>query len=248
MLIPLFDYEPHRIIMESYFRFDGKQYLYFPKGVRYYKLYRTTRKINSFNELKYIAEKFLYLNPDFDIDLMKKLFIQLSDRGNGHIIRTYGDERVESMIDAVNRQRPLPYCPRYRKIIFNPGKRISRVDKMKIVGKLINAKEKPTKQELDQIIQELWTDNIKITISEVSKRAKCSRYMVGWYFDENKKNEVKNLNEMIRETYLISKAIEAIDILTEGGNKIKMRELKKITSIRDYALLKNAVKKYEDAI
>ena len=53
---------------------------------------------------------------------------------------------------------------------------------------------------------------------------------------------------MIRETYLISKAIEAIDILTEGGNKIKMRELKKITSIRDYALLKNAVKKYEDAI
>ena len=72
--------------------------------------------------------------------------------------------------------------------------------------------------------------------------------MVGWYFDENKKNEVKNLNEMIRETYLISKAIEAIDILTEGGNKIKMRELKKITSIRDYALLKNAVKKYEDAI
>ena len=87
--------------MESSFRFHGKKYLFYPKGVKYYKLYRTTRKINSFNELKYIAEKFIYLNPDFDIEIMIKLFLDLSDRSSGHIIRTYGEKRVEMMVYEV---------------------------------------------------------------------------------------------------------------------------------------------------
>ena len=72
--------------------------------------------------------------------------------------------------------------------------------------------------------------------------------MVKWYFDDSVTQKIKDLNEIIKETNLISKAIEAIDELTEGGNRVKMRQLKQITSIRDYSILKKAVKKYEDAI
>lgn len=53
------------------------------------------------------------------------------------------------------------------------------------------------------------------------------------------------MNKEIKEEQEISKAIEAIDILTEGGNKLKMRELKKITSIRDYSILKKAIENYQ---
>ena len=234
--------------MESYFRFDGKDYLFFPKGVNYYRLYRTTRKINSFKELQYIAEKFIYLNPDFDIPLMIKLFLDLSDRSNGPIIRTYGQVRVENMVLTVSQQNKVPYCARKRKIIFNPSKRIDRKEKMKIVGNLISSKQRPAKQYLDNIVQELWQDNIKITISKVAEVAKTSRYMVKWYFDDNVIQKIQDLNVIIKETNLISKAIEAIDELTEGGNRVRMRQLKKLTSIRDYSILKKAVKKYEDAI
>jgi hypothetical protein len=234
--------------MESSFRFRGKKYLFYPKGVKYYKLYRTTRKINSFNELKYIAEKFIYLNPDFDVEIMTKLFLDLSDRSSGHIIRTYGEKRVEMMVYEVADQKKVPYCPRLRKIIFNPFKKIDIKTKMKIVGELINTKEKPKKEHLDGIIQELWSENIKITVLKVAEKARTTRYMVKWYFDNKKKNEISGLNKIIRETFLISKAIEAIDFLTEGGDIVKMRHLKKITSIRDYSILKKAVKKYEDAI
>ena len=248
MLIPLFDYNRHRIIMESHFRFNGKDYLFFPKGVNYYRLYRTTRKINSFKELQYIAEKFIYLNPDFDIPLMITLFLDLSDRSNGHIIRTYGKNRVQNMVLVVSQQNRVPYCARKRKVIFNPSKRIDRKEKMKIVGNLISSKKRPAKQYLDNIVQELWNDNIKITISKVAQVSGVSRYMVKWYFDESVREKIKDLNEIIKETNLISKAIEAIDELTEGGATVKMRHLKKLTSIRDYSILKKAVKKYEDAI
>ena len=103
MLIPLFDYERHRIIMESSFIFKGADYLFFPEGVEYYSLYRTTRKINSFAELEYIAEKFVWLNPEFKLSKMKRFFSVLSDRGSGHIIRTYGNSRVEDMVERVHR-------------------------------------------------------------------------------------------------------------------------------------------------
>jgi hypothetical protein len=46
----------------------------------------------------------------------------------------------------------------------------------------------------------------------------------------------------------MAKAIEAIDSLIEGGNKLKMRSLKQITSIRDYSLLKRAVNRYREKI
>ena len=47
---------------------------------------------------------------------------------------------------------------------------------------------------------------------------------------------------------MIARAIEAIDILTEGGSKLKMRKLKEITSIRDYSLLKQAIINYQKIV
>lgn len=248
MLIPLFDYDKHRIIMQTPFRFEGRDYLYFPDGCKFYSLYRTSRKINSFSELEYIAEKFIHLNPGFDIGLMKKLFVKLSDRDTGHIIRTYGFNRVEGMIEKVLEKKTKPYCPRLRKIIFNPSKMIDRKEKMRIVASIIHTKNKPTEYEIDAVIEELWLNKEKITISKVADKLNTSRYLASWYFQGDKKKAIQNANKEIKETNLISKAIEAIDILTDKGNKLKMRELKKITSIRNYALLKTAVMQYHNEL
>lgn len=248
MLIPLFDYERYRIIIETPFTFKGQDYLYFPDGVEFYSLYRTHRKINSFSELEYIAEKFLYLNPDFDIDLAKRLFVQLSDRDTGHIIRTYGSSRVESMIEKVFEKKKKPYCPRMRKVIFNPSKMIERKEKMRITASIIHSKVKPSELDIDQVVEELWLNKEKITVTRVADKLKTSRYLVNWYFSGERKKAIDNANKEIKQTNMISKAIEAIDILTSGGNKLKMRELKKLTSIRNYQLLKDAVTQYQNLV
>ena len=247
-MIPLFDYERHRIIMESSFTFQGKTFLYFPDGVKYYSLYRTKRKINSFSELEYIAEKFLYLNPGFNIDLMKSLFQHLSDRDSGHIIRTYSDTRVNYMIDQVAAKKSVPFCPRLRKIIFNPTKMLDRQEKMRIVGSVINTKEKPEADDISAVIEELWLNKEKITIGKIASTLNTSRYLISYYFDDEISESIKKLNQEIRDVNLMSKAIEAIDELTDKGNRLKMRQLKKLTSIRDYALLKQAVIQYQNQI
>jgi len=248
MLIPLFNYNAYRIIMESSFVFKGRDYLHFPNGCNFYTLYRTTRKINTFSELEYIAEKFIHLNPEFDIDKMKLLFVGLSDRGSGHIIRTYSQDRVENMIDRVFSKRKLPYCARKRKIIFNPSKMMDRKTKMKIVGAVIGRRNRPSTDDIDSVIEELWLDKDKITISKVANKLNKTRHLVRWYFDQDKLDQFKSLNLEIKQENDMAKAIEAIDILTEGGDKLKMRSLKKITSIRNYSLLKKAVIRYQKKI
>ncbi len=248
MLIPLFNYNAYSIIMESSFVFKGKDYLHFPNGCNFYTLYRTTRKINTFSELEYIAEKFIHLNPEFDIDKMKLLFVGLSDRGSGHIIRTYSQDRVENMIDRVFSKRKLPYCARKRKIIFNPSKMMDRKTKMKIVGAVIGRRNRPSTDDIDSVIEELWLDKDKITISKVANKLNKTRHLVRWYFDQDKLDQFKSLNLEIKQENDMAKAIEAIDVLTEGGDKLKMRSLKKITSIRNYSLLKKAVIRYQKKI
>ena len=234
--------------MESPFVFKGKDYLYFPDGCNFYTLYRTTRKINTFSELEYIAEKFIHLNPEFDIDKMKLLFVGLSDRGSGHIIRTYSQDRVENMIDRVFSKRKLPYCARKRKIIFNPSKMMDRKTKMKIVGAVIGRRNRPSTDDIDSVIEELWLDKDKITISKVANKLNKTRHLVRWYFDQDKLDQFKSLNIEIKQENDMAKAIEAIDVLTEGGDKLKMRKLKQITSIRNYSILKKAVIRYQEKI
>ena len=72
--------------------------------------------------------------------------------------------------------------------------------------------------------------------------------MVRWYFSDDKFEVIRDLNKKMRDEKLISKAVELIDILTDNGNRLKMRKLKQLSSIRDYALLKEAVSRYQSDV
>ncbi len=234
--------------MQTPFIFKGKEYLHYPDGVKFFSLYRTTRRINTFAELEYIAEKFIWLNEDFNIDKMKIHFNLLSERQNGHIIRTYGQNRVENMVEKVFDRKKEPYCPKLRKIIFNPMKIIEKKEKMRIVGMLVGRKSRPTNDQINDAIEDLWLDKTKITVSSVAKRLNKSRHLVKWFFDKQQLSTLEKINTQIKSENDLAKAIEAIDVLTEGGNKLKMRELKKFTSIRNYSVLKKAIFNYQKGV
>ena len=123
---------------------------------------------------------------------------------------------------------------------------IDRKTKMKIVSSIIGTKKRPTESEINHVIEELWLEKEKITLIKVANKLHTSRYLVSWYFDDETKESIKKANQDIKNENLISRAIEAIDLLTDKGNALKMRELKKITSIRNYSLLKKAVFIYQN--
>lgn len=243
--IPLFNYSQYRIIMETYVRFNGQPYVYFPEGIPYYSLYRTKRKINSFSELEYVAEKFIHLNPEFNLQKMISLFVELSDRESGHIIRTYSQDRVTDMVYRVYDAKKQPYVPRLRKIIFNPSKNLSRSQKMEIVGNLIGRKSSISKEDMLLILEDLYMSKERISVSKIAELTDTSRYIITKSIDDEIRGKMINLNQKIREENYIAKIIEAIEELTSGGCKIKMRRLKEITSVRDYSMLKKAVSLYQ---
>ena len=102
--------------------------------------------------------------------------------------------------------------------------------------------------EIDDVIQELWSNDIKITIKRVAEELNTTFYLVRWYFSDDKLEVIRDLNKKMRDEKLISKAVELIDILTDNGNRLKMRKLKQLSSIRDYALLKEAVSRYQSDV
>jgi AraC-like DNA-binding protein len=125
---------------------------------------------------------------------------------------------------------------------------LDRQEKMRIVGSVINTKEKPEADDISAVIEELWLNKEKITIGKIASTLNTSRYLISYYFDDEISESIKKLNQEIRDVNLMSKAIEAIDELTDKGNRLKMRQLKKLTSIRDYALLKQAVIQYQNQV
>lgn len=133
-----------------------------------------------------------------------------------------------------------------RKIVFNPVKYISKEDKREIVGKLIGRKPLIDESDLKFIISDLYDNRERISITKIAELTDTSRYIVKKSISAKMWRDIVNLNEKIKEEKNISKIIEAIEILTSRGNKLKMRKLKEITSVRDYEVLKKAVTLYQN--
>ena len=239
MYIPLFDYEEDRIIMESCFVFHGKKYLFYPEGVEFYSLYRTTRKINSIQEVEYVAEKFRWLNPNIDYSVFIRHMKEMTDRSNGHVIRTYSDRRIEAICEDIwDKTLTKPYCRRKRKVIFNPSKMISIKEKRKIVQQLIHPK---ISFESTDIWRACGQIQGKITMKKIGVILGCCAPTVRRSFDDEMLLNVKLRNREIKRESELLKCKHAVAEIKDAGLPVTMRELKSRVSVRDYDVLKRAV-------
>lgn len=239
MYIPLFEYEEDRIIMESSFRFHGKKYLFYPEGIEFYSLYRTTRKINSIQEIEYVAEKFRWLNPNIDYSVFIRHMKRMTDRSNGHVIRTYSDRRIEIICEDIwDKSLTKPYCRKKRKVIFNPSKMISIKEKRKIVQQLIHPKISFESADIWRACNQIQG---KITMKKIGVILGCSAPTVRRSFDDAMLLNVKLRNRDIKKESELLKCKHAVAEIKDEGLPVTMRELKRRVSVRDYDVLKKAV-------
>ena len=89
------------------------------------------------------------------------------------------------------------------------------------------------KTDLLETINYLNSLNILITNDSLSKNMNCSKATINRLLDDQTKNIIKFNNTMIREEIKILKVVECIEILTSGGDDIKVKSLKKLTAERD---------------
>ena len=65
---------------------------------------------------------------------------------------------------------------------------------------------------------------------------------------EKTKDIIKFYNISIREEKKILKVVESIQILTSGGDEIKIRSLKLLTAERNYEIIKKAIARFESCL
>ena len=227
-MIPLFDWEKHRVIMESSFHFDGYDFLFFEEGVPFFSLFRTSRKLNSHYEIRYAGEVLLYLNPTLEYEKFKEMMLELTDRSNGHVVRTYSEERVLDMVNIVfDRFNPskMPYVRRYRKIIFNPAKPWTTEEKRAIIGKTIGSSSKINEEVIYDAVEKLMMDEVIITTTIIAEELKCSRQTVSSKITKPIKDIIKSHNSYVRLNEVDEEIMYKVNSLTEG-KEVKIEVLK----------------------
>jgi len=193
----LFDTDKYpRLMQESYVPFQGEDYLYFEEPVEFYSLNYYKRKIASFQELMYVMEVLLWLNPKIDYDTFIQCAIGISDRSNGKTVRTYSENRVREGCERIwDNPKRKPYVNKYRRIIFNPSRQLDKSQKMRIVGKLCGgAKSKVDAEMIYDIVEEAMAENIKININSIADSLNVTRQTISRHITDDIKEIMRDHN------------------------------------------------------
>jgi len=149
------------------------------------------------------------------------------------------------MIDEVYKFRKDPYCRRMRRVVFNPQVIISFEEKMAITAHMIKRGINYTAYDVMAAIDKLSRSQILITQDMIASELVCSRRTISRLMNNKIKSTIEIQNKKIKRERAISNAVEWIDVLSDSGNKVKMQELKSLTNIRDYSIIKEAIQRYE---
>ena len=242
----VFDFEHNEFNLQTGHDFQGCDFVWYNSPVDHFDLSAIDHRIMSFEQLRYYAEVFFFLNADIDLNLFKGIFRFIGTRDSGKCIRTYSKARVEQMIDEVYMYKKDPYCRRMRRVIFNPDIVISTEEKLAVTAQVV--KKGMTYSEFDvmQAIDKLSMAQMIITSDSIASELICSRSTVNRLLNVMIKTKIKQENEKIRREKQISKAIEWIDVLSDEGNSVKMQELKSLSNVRDYSVIREAILRYEN--
>ena len=242
----LFDLENDSIALHTEHDFQGMDFVWYEEPVPHFDLRTIYSRISSFDQLKYYAEVLLYLNPDLDYSTFQGIFYHIGNRESGKTIRSYSKPRISDMISDVYNHPGEPYCRRLRRIIFNPEVIMSSEEKMEVAAQILKRGMVYTKEDVLQAIDSIFRKRFKITQESLSKELYCSTKTVQRIVNQELKKIIKEKNMIVQRENKIDEVIGWIDSLSDTGDKIKIRDLKSLTSVRDYTIIKEAMSRYEN--
>ena len=149
------------------------------------------------------------------------------------------------MIEEVYLYKKEPFCRRMRRVIFNPEKIISREEKLSIASQVVGKGITYTESDLMAAVNKMSSLQMIITQDMLATEMACSRRTVNRIMNDMIKQIIEVENQKTRREKKIISAIEWIDVLSDSGDDMKMQELKNLSNIRDYSVIKEAIHRYE---
>ena len=178
---------------------DNEVYMFYVNGTHEcYELFRSRAKITTYKSLKWHLLVLWYLNPQLDQDEFMGLAEVICHKENGFVSFGIHAELLRKIVYEVSMlDLDEPPKNKLRKVIFKPFTRISKEEKLRIVGELIGRSKRIHKDDIYQTMIDMHDMGNKITISRIAGLLDCSTRTIHRNMNTILKREKELLNQQL---------------------------------------------------
>ena len=178
---------------------ENEVYMFYLNGTyECYELFRSSAKITTYKSLKWHLLVLWYLNPQLDQDNFMKLAQIICDKRNGFISFAIHADLLRKIVYEVSMlDLEEPPKNKLRKVIFKPFNRMSKEEKLRIVGELIGRSKRIHEDDIYQCMLDLHDAGKKIVITQLALWLECSTRTIHRNMGEELKREKELLNQQL---------------------------------------------------
>ena len=178
---------------------ENEVYMFYLNGTyECYELFRSKAKITTYKSLKWHLLVLWYLNPNMDQDEFMRLAEVICHKPNGFTSFAIHVDLLRKIVYEVSMlDLDEPPKNKLRKVIFKPNNRMSKEEKLRIVGELIGRSKRIHTDDIYQCMIDLHDMGKKITIGRIAGLLNCSSRTIHRNMCETLKREKELLNKQL---------------------------------------------------
>ena len=176
---------------------ENECYMFYLNGTyECYHLFTSKAKITTFKSLKWHLLVLWYLNPKLDQDQFMVIAEILAYKPNGFTSFSIHADLLRKIVYEVSMlDLEEPPKNKLRKVIFKYGNKLSKEEKLRVVGELIGRSKKFHGGDIYDIMLMLNHGGWNITIARLARGLNCSTRTVHRNMSEELKREKELLNK-----------------------------------------------------
>ena len=178
---------------------ENEVYMFYLNGTHEcYELFRSKAKITTYKSLKWHLLVLWYLNPKLDQDQFMQLAEVICHKPNGFVSFAIHADLLRKIVYEVSMlDLDEPPKNKLRKVIFKPNNRMSKEEKLRIVGELIGRSKRIHSDDIYECMLDLNDMGKKITIGKIANLLDCSSRTIHRNMCEQLKREKELLNKQL---------------------------------------------------
>ena len=176
---------------------ETEHYMFYKDGTHQcYDLFRSKAKITTWRSFYWHMMVLWHLNPEWDDAKAMEVATFLAHKPNGFTTFTINNWNIARLVHEVSvLDLETPPQNKLRKIIFKPNSGLDKLDKLKIVGKLIGRLRGVQKEDLYETMLLINESEQKITIAKLANSLGVTPRTIHRHMCDELKQVKQELNE-----------------------------------------------------
>jgi hypothetical protein len=181
---------------------ENECYMFYLNGTyECYHLFTSKAKITTFKSLKWHLLVLWYLNPQLDQDQFMVVAEILAHKPNGFTSFAIHTDLLRKIVYEVSMlDLDEPPKNKLRKVIFKYGNKLSKEEKLRVVGELIGRSKRVHADDIYQCMIDMHDMGKKITITKIANLLDCSSRTIHRNMCTELKREKELLNKENEKT------------------------------------------------